>query len=165
MGMIACFAPVDEKTLAELRAEPEQIEDFLYPEDGESEPEHYIDLDKAWHCIHFMLCGEVDTNENILSQAILGGTGIGEEIAYGPARFIEAAKVREIAVALTAIDAAAFKARYDVDKIEESEVYLSEICSRDDEDAFEYLLENYLELVAFYQEAAERGDAVLAWLG
>ncbi|MFZ6749027.1 YfbM family protein [Undibacterium sp. Ren11W] len=164
MGMVACFAPVDAKIMEQLQSDPEQIESFLYPDDGESEPFNYFDVDKSWHCIHFMLCGEVDAGESILSLAILGGSEIGEDVGYGPARIIEASQVREIANALSQIDGDTFKSRYEPKKMQDADIYLADMCVRDGDDAFDYLLQNYIGLVGFYQDAAKRGDGVVAWL-
>lgn len=42
MGKIGCFTSVSEEILASLKADEDSIEEFLYPDDGESEPENYI---------------------------------------------------------------------------------------------------------------------------
>jgi hypothetical protein len=38
MGMVGCFAAVSPETLKRLRSDPEAIEEYLYPNDGEDEP-------------------------------------------------------------------------------------------------------------------------------
>ena len=80
MGMVGCLVAINAKTILELQSHPEQIGNFLNPDDGEGELPNSCELDKAWHCIHYMLCGSPDTNENILSWGILGGVEVGEEI-------------------------------------------------------------------------------------
>jgi hypothetical protein len=164
MGMVGCFAAVDAKTIERLHSDPVLIESFLYPDDGDSEPPNYYDVDKSWHCIHFMLCGKVDADESILSWTVLGGVGVGEDIGYGPARILESGQVGNIANALSQIDGAAFKSRYEPKAMQNADVYLADMCVRDGDDAFDYLLQNYVGLVTFYQDAAKRGDGVVAWL-
>ena len=164
MGMVGCFAAVDTKTIEQLKADPDQMDGFLNPDDGDSEPPNYQDLDKAWHCIHFMLCGSYDKTETPLSWAVLGGTEIGDDMGYGPARILEPEQVQAIANAISKIDGEAFKLRYEPKNMKKADIYLADMCVCDGDEALDYLLENYLELVTFYQAAAKRGDGVVAWL-
>jgi hypothetical protein len=60
MGMVACFAAVSPDMLARLQNDPESIEEYLYPDDGEGEPPNYVEVDKAWHGIHYLLTGKAD---------------------------------------------------------------------------------------------------------
>jgi len=164
MGMVACFAATDAATLRGLQADPGLIQDFLYPDDGEGEPPHYVDLDKGWHCIHFMLVGEAEGGEPPLSWAILGGDEVGDEVGYGPARFLQPDRVRAVATALSSMDDETFKRRFEPHAMQAADVYLSEMCVRDGDEALEYLLENYRSLVAFYRGAADRGDGAILWV-
>lgn len=164
MGMVACFSAADAATLDQLKADPYRMEEFLYPDDGEGEPPHCQDIDKSWHCIHFMLAGSTDVSAEPLSWAILGGEEIGDDVGYGPARILEPQQVQSIAAALSKIDEATFKAKFNPKAMQAANVYLSEMCVRDGEEAFEYLLENYRILLAFYQSAAARGDGAILWL-
>jgi hypothetical protein len=86
MGMVACFAAADAATIAGLQANPDRIEAFLYPDDGDAEPDNYLDVDKAWHCIHFMLTGNAEGGEEPLASAILGGREAGEDVGAEPRR-------------------------------------------------------------------------------
>jgi hypothetical protein len=52
-----------------------------------------LSMEKAWHGVHYLLCGEADPGRTILSQAILGGTEFGDDLGYGPARYFALAKV------------------------------------------------------------------------
>lgn len=164
MGMVACFAGIDLATILRLKANPSEVEEFIYPDDGDSEPENYIDLDKAWHCIHFMLTGSVDDNSGPLGSAVLGGVEIGDDCGYGPARIIEPKQVDIIATALASIDENNFKSRYAPDAMQAADVYLADMCVRDGNDALEYIVQNYHNLTAFYRDAARRGDGAILWL-
>jgi hypothetical protein len=164
MGMVGCLAAIDTKTIQQLQADPEQMDEFLNPDDGDGELPNSCDLDKAWHCIHFMLCGDPLPSKSVLSLAILGGTEIGDDVGYGPARILQPEQVRDVAVALSQIDSAAFKVRYEPERMQKADVYLADMCVRDGDDAFDYLLDNYMKLVAFYREAAQRGDGAILWL-
>jgi len=164
MGMVGCFAAADMATLDRLRSDPAQIEDFLYPDDGDSAPPNYAEIDKAWHCIHFMLCGGSGVGHEPLSLAILGGVAAGPDVGYGPARFLNSSQVCSIAGALASIDDKSFKERFDPPALARSDIYLSEMCVRDGDEALEYLLENFQAMKSFYRDAASRGDGAVLWL-
>ncbi|HEY9107898.1 MAG TPA: YfbM family protein [Roseateles sp.] len=165
MGMVGCFVPVTDATLERLRSGEESIEEFLYPDDGESEPEGYVDLDKAWHGIHYLLTGEADGGTPPLALAVFGGEEFGPEIGYGPARFLTATQAAEVAEALEATSVDALTARFDAQDMEQKQIYPDVIWMRDGTEALDYLLDNYQQLVTFYRAAAARGDAVIQWLG
>ncbi len=162
MGMVGCFAAVDEATLQRLRDDPDLIDGYLHPDDGDGEPPHYAEIDKAWHGIHFLLTGRADESAEPLSWAVLGGEEIGDEIGYGPARFLTCEQVRSVAGWLQ--DDTVFKSRFDPQAMEKAKIYPEAIWVRDGDDALDYLVENYRELVAFYKSAAERGDGAILWL-
>ncbi len=164
MGMVACFAGADVGTISRLKANPEDIEDFLYPDDGESEPEHYMDVDKAWHCIHFMLTGSAEGGAEPLVGAFFGGENAGEDMGYGPARLMQPEQVQRISAALSVIDEESFKARYHPSALAAANIYLADMCVRDGDDALDYLVSNYHELVEFYRATAERGDGAVLWI-
>ena len=50
-------------------------------------PGHSVSLDKAWHGLHYLLCGALEPAPGPLGQAVFGGTEIGEDPGYGPARY------------------------------------------------------------------------------
>lgn len=164
MGMVGCYAAVDAATLERLIADPDSLPGFLYPEDGGGEPEPYCDLDKAWHGIHFLLTGKADEGPDPLSLAVSGGESLGEEVGYGPARYLTPSQVREVAAALSRISTPELRARFDPRAMEDAEIYPREIWVREGEEAFDYLLEAYVPWAAFYRAAAERGDGMIAWL-
>ena len=56
-----------------------------------------ISLDKAWHGVHYLLCGKAEPGTDLESQAVMGGTEVGEDLGYGPARYFDADKVADIA--------------------------------------------------------------------
>jgi hypothetical protein len=63
-------------------------------------PGQSVSIDKAWHGLHYLLCGAPEPAPGPLGQAVFGGTEIGEDQGYGPARYFSPAQVAEIASAL-----------------------------------------------------------------
>jgi len=59
-------------------------------------PGHSISIDKAWHGLHYLLCGAPEPVAGPLGQAVFGGTDIGEDQGYGPARYFTPTQVAEI---------------------------------------------------------------------
>ena len=164
MGMVACFTSLSPDALQELRDEPDLIDEYLNPDDGDSEPPNYIDLDKAWHGIHYLLTGEAEGGAEPHSLAVFGGEEFGPEVGYGPARFLTAEQVSSVADALSKLSPASLGERFNPKDMEAKEIYPDVIWVRDGEDALDYALEGYQQLQAFYRDAAARGEAVIQWL-
>lgn len=164
MGMVGCFSALPETRLADLRRDPDSIEEYLYPDDGESDPPYYIDVDKAWHGIHYLLTGTAHGGDRLLSLAIVGGEEFGPEVGCGPARFLTPAEVAAVSTALAALTIDALCERFDPQDMAAKSIYPDVIWVRDGREALEYLLEGYQQLVVFYRDAAARGDAVVQWL-
>ncbi len=163
MSMIGNLIALEPAKLEELIAQPEQLEPFLYPDDGDSEPEHHLDLDKSWHAIHFTLNGKAWEGEGALGNVIIGGQEIGENIGYGPARYLTPREVLEAAQALQSIPPDQFKERFNPNGLTAAEIY-PEIWAEEPEESLDYVLSFYEDLRNFYLGAADRGQAVLIYL-
>jgi len=164
MGMVGYLVALPESKLAELRANEDLVEEFLFPDDGDSEPENSIDIDKAWHGIHFLLTGEAEGGPEPLSLAVIGGEEFGPDLGYGPPSFLTPAEVKAIAEALKPLGRTELAARFDPQEMERKEIYPEVIWTRDGDDALDYVIENYEVLRDMYLEAAARGDAIIQLL-
>lgn len=150
----------------ELRAvldDPTKVNALLYgdlDDEGAATPEPDLDLDKAWHGIHYLLTGTAwEWGEEPAGAAILGGDVIGEDNGYGPARLLRPEAVRAIAAALDALSVEELRARFDPDAMAAADIYPN-IWGTDDE--FDnYLAPYFTELRRFYAAAAANGQAVL----
>src|SRR5581483_3826445 len=115
-----------------------------------------LELDKAWHGVHYVLSGTVEPGESLLSHAVLGGTEIGEDFSgYGPARFFTVAEVAELALAL-----AEAEPHFDAQRMNELEIYpfgWSEASRH-------WIVEELGNLRAFYADAAANGRAIVTCL-
>lgn len=119
-----------------------------------------LDLDKAWHGLHYLLTGTPYDNHGLLGQAILGGKEVGEDLGYGPARILSPERVKEIAGALGSLSTESLSSKYDPSAMERAKVYPN-IWVREGPEGLRFLL-NYLPaLQAFYKKAAESGSAVI----
>ena len=164
VSMIGNYLRVTPALLADLRAKPESILGFLYPEGGEPHPQgRHLDIDKTWHAIHFLLNGEKWEGDPPLLNAVLGGDPIGEEdVGYGPARSLSPEEVRKVADALDGIPAHELLGRFDAAALNDEEIYPHGWSCTEEER--QYLSSYYLELVAFLRRASQAGDAMILYL-
>jgi len=163
MGMVGYIAPVSAATLEELRRDPESVEDYLYPDGGDGAPPNQVDVDKAWHGLHYLLTGRAEGGAEPLAWALLGGEEIGPELGYGPARYLTPPQVAAVAAALSDLDDQALARRFDADDMDAQDIY-PDIWARDGREALEYLLAHFAPLAGAYRGAADRGDAMLLWM-
>lgn len=119
-----------------------------------------LDIDKAWHGIHYLLTGSGEPTRDVRSLAIFGGKEVGDDIGYGPARLLSPAEVKAVARVLKEESLEKLSSRYDPKKMEKLQIY-PEIWVRDGKEAFDYLAEYYRKLAAFYEKAASSGSAIL----
>jgi len=127
-----------------------------------------LSLDKGWHGVHYVLCGESEPGDTLLSQAILGGTGIGDDpegfSGYGPARYFTVPQVAELARTLTRPELESEAAqRFDPGHMAELEIYPGWDTSRRESDA-EWIMDSFRRLRDFYVDAAGKGRAIVTCL-
>ena len=121
-------------------------------------------LDKDWNGVHYLLCGEKESGETPLSQAVLGGTEIGGDpegfSGYGPARYFTAAQVAKISQALSRPELEAEAAgRFDAGRMNQLDIYPGWEPAHKDA-----LLEALRGLRDFYADAARNGRAIVTCL-
>jgi hypothetical protein len=139
------------------------------PEEDEWRPTaagEELDVDKAWHGIHFLLTGTAWAGDPPLDFIVQGGREIGNiDVGYGPARAFSSSDVRDLAEALVPIEPEVLRDRFDPEQMMAQGVY-PEIWDRDpaDDDTLGYLLEYFGDLRAFVRRRAERGDGMLIYL-
>lgn len=157
MSMIGNFLQLTPSDLDTLIANPSAVESFIYPD----EDENCIDIDKAWHGIHFMLTGQQFDGDPLLSNVIFSGAVIGDDVGYGPARYLTATEVAEVAEALQSLPPDEFAKRYDATALTANDIY-PQIWSGDED--LEYILSWYGTLRDYYAGAASKGNAMLQYL-
>jgi hypothetical protein len=123
-----------------------------------------LSIEKAWHGVHFILCGEPEPGPTLLSQAVLGGSALGSDdegfSGYGPARYFTAGQVAQLAAQLSAPELeAAIAGRFDAGRMEELGIYPGWSAS----DAG-LVMDGFTRLRDFYGDAANRGNAIVTCL-
>ena len=140
---------------AELVESTDSIESLLESADEET----FVDLDKAWHGIHWLLTGSQDSTDDVTSEVIFGGKPVGEDLGYGPARLLDPERVRAVASTLRDLPADELRRRVDLKAMSVAELYPDIWDETDVID--EYLVPAYDRLCAFYADAAQEGQAII----
>ncbi len=110
-----------------------------------------ISLDKAWHGVHYLLCGKEQPGTDVASQAVMGGTDVGEDLGYGPARYFTTAQVAGIARELSRPNLEAeMAARWDPNKMATLGIYPAQFDSDDER----WLMGAFRKLRQFYIDAS-----------
>lgn len=166
MSMIGMFRRLGDQDLARLGEAPELVTDYI-DEDAPAGfgPFADLDVDKSWHAIHFLLTGTAWDGAPPLNFITAGGTEVGDDLGYGPARGLTSAEVRELAAALEAIPRESFLQRFDPPALAAAEIY-PDIWDRtaEEDDTRGYVAEYYEELRSFILDAAANSEALLIWI-
>lgn len=173
--------PLTDEELAAVRADHSAAEDLLLGDDdlddvqddgdldddaeedaGDDPFDPVVDLDKAWHGIHFLLTGTAWDAETVLGLAILGGIPLEDtDIGYGPVRLLEPDQVEAVAAALAGVDDEALRERFDPAELAKADIY-PDIWAEGQSVLEDFLLPYLGELRELYTTAAFQGRAVIA---
>jgi hypothetical protein len=159
--MIGNFLAVDNDTLQSIISDPEILSSIIYPEDEFESNGDYLNIDKSWHAIHFLLNDSNWSGTPPLFNVILGGKEIGEDVGYGPVRYLTCEEVKELSVSLENIGDDIIS-KYNADKLNENEIYPQ--LWEEDEQVKEFLKSCFIKVKNFYNKAASDHKAVLLFL-
>ena len=123
-----------------------------------------LSLDKEWHGVHYLLCGETEPGDSLLSKTVLGGKPLGDDdegfSGYGPARCFNPQEVAQLSEALSRpqVEAEA-RSRFDAVRMNNLKIYPGWRA----QDA-EELMNSFRQLRAFYGDAVKNGKAIVTCL-
>lgn len=164
MSMICNLRQVDVAEIDDLLSHPEHIGDVL--DSDKAGPGGELDLDKAWHGIHFLLTGSAWEGDEPLCYLIAGGQEVGDEdVGYGPARVLRPKEVAQFDAALAAISLDDFRRRFDPTAMMAQQIY-PEIWDRDprEDDTLGYLAEYFDMLKTIVRNSAQMQKGLIVWL-
>lgn len=156
MGMIQYYLRADDAKVKEI-----QEGDSVF---HSSSDDKMLDIDKAWHAIHFTLTGEVwgFDEDNFLSQLVLGGEPVNDDdIGYGPARLLTKDIVVLLADELENWEEDDFREKFDLKAMIENKVY-PVMDDEEEEQFFEYVWFYFKEVKKFFRQAADQGENVIS---
>jgi Domain of unknown function (DUF1877) len=166
MSMIGYFFLASDEELRAARSAPETIEDLLNAAYEERSAD-LVDVDKAWHCLHFLLTGTAWEGEPPLDFIVRGGTEVGEDMGYGAARAFDSAELKAIADALEKIERDVLVHRFDAAEMNRLEIYppgnWGEVDPRSEE-TFGYFSGAFDAVKDLARRGRAAGTGLLVWL-
>lgn len=157
MSMIGSYFRVNRDQLEEMLRNPEFVSKTIFKD---VKGANTLEIDKAWHGIHFLLTGDPWGGKPPLKYVVLGWKTLGEEdLGYGPPQYINPEQVKEAAKSLSEVSMDELRKRYNPDRFFEEEIY-PEIWD-EGEEALNYLLDFFLDIVKFFESAAKNDQAIV----
>lgn len=166
MSMIGAVALIPEARVQALLADPHGI--YAAVDGAYNDPAAgFVDLDKAWHCLHYLLTGSAWEGDEPLNFLVKGGTPVGEEdVGYGPARAFRPLEVAAIADALAPLDPSTLMLRFDPRKLEQLEIYPGRFGELNLQSDYElgYFLGPFEELKKLTARGKAERTGMLVWI-
>jgi hypothetical protein len=119
---------------------------------------------KAWGGLHYLLSKTMPLEEESFALAILGGREIGNDIGYGPARYLEESQVKRVAAALPTVTLEILRQGYDASAMDKAGIYPGRWRDAHDSESVDWLFHAFEVLLMFYKTAAGRSNAVVKYL-
>ncbi|MDI6710895.1 MAG: YfbM family protein [Thermoanaerobacterales bacterium] len=165
--MIGNYVRVSAQELEEALKDSSLISTLIFGEEEDEEDgkprENTLEIDQAWHGIHFLLTGDPWAGAPPLSYVVLGGQPLGDDdLGYGPPHYLTPAQVREAAATLTQLSLDDLRQRYVPEKFVAAEIHPP--IWDEGEEALEYILSYLRQVIDFFRTAAANGEAVIFWL-
>jgi hypothetical protein len=121
-----------------------------------------LSIEKAWHGIHFLLCGAAEPTTTLISNAIMGGHEIGDDFSgYGPARYFAADETAAMATELNRRTLESeMTARYNPAQMTTLGIYPNGWSGPD----AQWLMREFRRVRDFYADASAKGFAIVTCL-
>lgn len=153
LGWLLRLTPI---TITEV--DPDSADDDSSPA---PDTERSIDIEKAWHGLHFLLTGTADEGDEPACYFLRGGEDLDDE---GLTRALRPGQVRQFAQHLSALDADDLARRYDPERMTRLEIYPDALWKRKaqpHESPLEWLIASFEDVRRFLDNAAVAGDCVV----
>jgi len=166
MGMRGNFIRIGEKTIQEIQQGVLSVWDLLYDENKKIDTDNVLNIDKAWHAIHFILTGRQwgSTDDEPLSKIIGSESPVNDkDMGYGPAMLITDKEIHDINNALKIISQDWFRAKFSISDMQKNEIY--PIMNDEDEDEFfDYVYSYFKEVIIFFEKAENANQYILFFI-
>ena len=132
------------------------------------DPADEVDLDKAWHGLHFLLTGsarETD-GEDTRGALMAAGSSIGGpewDVGYGPARSLSPAQTIGLRDALRDLDPEQARRRFDPEAMKAEDVYPPIDWADPEFGGFEWLCDTRDRLLDVVQRAVDTNRCLVIW--
>lgn len=157
MGIWCYLHRIGVERLAEILRDPANL-----PYDELADANDFT-VEKTWNAIEFLLVRLEERGDVPSIAPLTGGVEFGDNLAYGPARYLTADEVKLMATALSSISVESLGEVFDLEDLEANNVYPGIWKNGDRAWLLNYVCEHFLALVRCYSEAANAGDAMLLY--
>jgi hypothetical protein len=155
LGFLLRLTPI---TIEEVVPESERAGT---PPSAPHHPDRGLDIEKAWHGLHFLFTGTSDGGEEPACYLVHGGEALDDE-GYG--RALRPAQVQSFASFLASLTPDELRGRYDPARMVGLEIYPDSIWDDDTkgkESPRDWLIKSFGEVQAFVARAAAAGDGMV----
>ena len=149
-----------------LRLTPITISEVVPESEGDAplplpDPDRSIDIEKAWHGLHFLFTGMADEGDEPACYFMQGGEDLDDE---GFSRALRPQQVRRFSEFLSTLTPAELTRRYDPERMTKLKIYPDVIWKRPaqpGDSPLAWLTESFADVRQFIAKAAEAGDSVI----
>ena len=169
MAMFGNLIRVSKERLENYKENSNELEKLVISKDFYSAP-FYIDIDKSWEAVHFILCGEslfvpkvAKSSSSELTSVIFNSQLIDEEqdLGYGPAAYNTPNQVEIITKKLNALNLKDLESRFDGNALNKAEIY-PEIWN--ESESKKYAFDNLKSVIKFFNEATKNNEAIISYI-
>ena len=160
MGMVLCLRGASAQELANLRADADAADEFLFDDDA-YESGDLVDFDKAWNALQFMFTGADAESDHPLSFFPNNPERIGTDNGFGGPWVFAPERVAAFNAALAELSDDELKARYDPAEMVKHDVYLADSLADEGEVGLEYVMQGVPALRALVERCAASGSGMV----
>ena len=163
MSMIAQLIRVNKITLESFLNDSSLLEEIILG--GSLQGVNYLDIDKSWDGILFLLNGKGSSDINHPLTKILFPEQIIDDaldFGYGPPQYLTSEQVQELNNTIALIKAEDLRAKYDSVHMTKSQIYPS--IWDNAEQTITFLIDSFKDLQLFYAQASKEGEAIITFL-
>jgi hypothetical protein len=168
MGMTCELRQLSLAYAQKLMHEPDEVlqyyDDASEGELSEEAQGEYLDLDKAWHGLHYLLTGTAWGGEAPLNSLLLGGEQVGDEeehdVGYGPARILLPPQVDAFSQVLDTVNSAEILKSFNPTEMTKLDIYPN-VWDREEEELEKWMQDSITDLKNFLQRAVAQQQAVI----
>lgn len=162
MGMIGCYIRISEENVLKLQQAEDNLQGLVF---GDMDEDNTISIDKAWHAIHFTLtgCPFGGEDDNIFSKLVMSGNVFMEIDGEPPAMLITADDVKKLSEAMDSLEEQKFREKFNISEMLENNIY-PVMDDENEEEFFDYVWANLIELKKFIEEAANERQTVIFYI-
>ena len=174
MGMTCQLRQVSANYAQRLLSNPDEVLQYVDDADSGELPEEAqgedIDLDKAWHGLHYLLTGTAWEGREPYCYLLSGGEQIGDaeehDVGHGPVRILLPPQVALFSDAVQLLTPGEVHRRLNAKEMTRLDIY-PEVWAREGpaaQENLDYLTENAADLQAFLRRTVTDQKAVVIYL-